>query len=91
MAYLILKYTRRGEAIYEPFGGGASGLIPALRLGRHWRGSEANTKVWSAAYTRVREATRNMMAEGVDIGMCSAFPIESCSCFLFVGFWEVAN
>jgi hypothetical protein len=66
-AYLQLKFCPRGGTVLEPFAGTASGVWPALLLGRHWKGCELSNNVFTAGKNRYRDQVKGILADGVDV------------------------
>ncbi len=53
---MMMRYTRRGDVVLDPFLGSGTTLIECRRLGRHGIGIELQEKVCSTARTRVLAA-----------------------------------
>jgi DNA modification methylase len=59
---LIVRYSNKGELIYDPFGGLGTVPVRALHLGREGRAVELNPQYWLDAikYCRAKEEEVNM-------------------------------
>lgn len=60
---LIIRYTKTGEAVFDPFLGSGTTLIECRRLGRHGAGVELNPEVAQVADRRIKEASNRFQVK----------------------------
>ena len=59
---LILRYTNKGDIVYDPFAGTAASAIAAIRWTRQFVGAEQDPVVFQASLRRINEQIYMMMA-----------------------------
>jgi DNA modification methylase len=62
MGYLLMLYTNPGDLILDPFSGGGSTLVAALKLGRRFIGVEKECSFYEVACRRLYEAYQQKCA-----------------------------
>lgn len=65
---MILRYTRKGEVVFDPFIGAGTTAFEAMKLGRHIIGIDLNADTLSAAGEKLKDHRKHLTGAGACAG-----------------------